>query len=87
MARTFGPGGEMKKRKKGEPFNSKRLKASLYELQDMDRRFPYEGPGSLLDRNLQDPDKPRKGYPSDLEFPSGTFPLAKKKKKSKKRTA
>ena len=92
MARTYGPGGEMKKRKKGEPFNSKsqnksRMKASLYELRDTDRRYPYEGPGSLLDRNLKDYDKPMKGYPSDREFPSGTFPLAKKKKKSKKRTA
>ena len=92
MARTYGPNGEMKKRKKGEPFNSKsqtksRMKASLFPLQGTDRRFPYEGPGSLLDKNLEDRDKPRRGYPSDREFPSGTFPLAKKKKKSKKRTA
>ena len=91
MARTFGPGGEMKKRKKGEPFNSKsqtnsRL-ATLGEFRDSDKRFPDEGPGSILDRNLKDYGKPRKGYPSDLEFPSGTFPLAKKKKKSNKRTA
>ena len=92
MARTYGPGGEMKKRKKGEPFNSKgqtksRMKASLFQMQDTDRRFPYEGPGSLLDRNLEDYDKPNKGYPSDRDFPSGTFPLAKKKKKKGKRTA
>ncbi len=89
MARTYGPGGEMKKRKKGEPFNSKgqtksRMQASLFELQDTDRRYPYEGPGSLLDRNLEDYDKPMKGYPSDND---GSIPLVKKKKKSKKRTA
>ena len=91
MARTYGPGGEMKKRKKGEPFNSKSQTksrmASLYYKSGEDRMFPHEGPGSLLDRNLKDYDKPMKGYPSDREFPSGTFPLAKKKKKSKKRTA
>ena len=91
MARTYGPGGEMKKRKKGEPFNSKSQTnsrmASLYYKSGEDRMFPSEGPGSLLDRNLKDYDKPMKGYPSDREFPSGTFPLAKKKKKSKKRKA
>ena len=88
MARTYGPGGEMKKRKKGEPFNSKSQTksrmASLYELRDTDRRYPYEGPGSLLDRNLKDYDKPLRGYPSDND---GSIPLVKKKKKSKKRTA
>ena len=92
MARTYGPSGEMKKRKKGEPFNSKsqtnsRMKASLYYKSGEDRRFPSDGPGSILDKNLIDRDKPLRGYPSDREFPSGTFPLAKKKKKSKKRTA
>ena len=89
MARTYGPGGEMKKRKKGEPFNSKsqnksRMKASLYELRDTDRRYPYEGPGSLLDRNLKDYDKSMRGYPSDAD---GSIPLVRKKKKSNKRTA
>ena len=92
MARTYGPSGEMKKRKKGEPFNSKsqtksRLASLAQHGTDPDKRFPSEGPGSILDRNLKDYDKPMKGYPSDREFPSGTFPLAKKKKKSKKRTA
>ena len=89
MARTYGPGGEMKKRKKGEPFNSagqnkSRMKASLWEMRDTDRRYPYEGPGSLLDRNLEDYDKPMKGYPSDDD---GSIPLVKKKKKKKSRKA
>ena len=91
MAITINEDGSQRKRKKGEPFNSKgqtnSRMASLFEMQDTDRRFPYEGPGSILDKNLDDRDKPLKGYPSDREFPSGTFPLAKKKKKSKKRTA
>jgi len=50
-----------------------------------DTHLPSDGPGSLLDKNLEDRDKPLKGYPSDREYPSGTFPLAKKK--AKKRTA
>ena len=88
MARTYGPGGEMKKRKKGEPFNSKSQTnsrmASLYYKSGEDRMFPSEGPGSLLDRNLKDYDKPMRGYPSDAD---GSIPLVRKKKKSKKRTA
>ena len=88
MARTYGPGGEMKKRKKGEPFNSKSQTnsrmASLYYKSGEDRMFPHQGPGSLLDRNLEDYDKPMRGYPSDND---GSIPLVKKKKKSKKRTA
>ena len=88
MARTYGPGGEMKKRKKGEPFNSKSQTnsrmASLYYKSGEDRMFPSEGPGSLLDRNLKDYDKPMKGYPSDDD---GSIPLVKKKKKKKSRKA
>ena len=79
MAITINEDGSQRKRKKGEPFN-----ASLWELQEADKRYPYEGPGSLLDRNLEDYDKPMKGYPSDND---GSIPLVKKKKKSKKRTA
>ena len=48
-----------------------------------DRSYGGSGPGSLLDRNLKDYDGP---YPSDKEYPSGTFPLAKGKKKTKKKT-
>ena len=48
-----------------------------------DRHFPSDGPGSLLDRRDADYDD----YPSDKKYPSGTFPLAKKKKKKKTRTA
>ena len=56
--------------------------------------LPSDGPGSLLDRRDTDfiEDQRRehggqKGYPSDREFPSGTFPLAKKKSKKKSRKA
>ena len=97
MARTYGPGGEMKKRKKGEPFNSKeQIKSRMASLATPrgSTHLPSDGPGTLLDRRDTDfiEDQLRqhggtKGYPSDREFPSGTFPLAKKKKKSKKRTA
>ena len=54
--------------------------------------LPSDGPGTLLDRRDTDfiedqrlEHGGQKGYPSDREFPSGTFPLAKKKNKSKKR--
>jgi len=62
--------------------------ASLYDRNNYkDRTYGGSGPGSLLDRRDVDYDKPYKGYPSDKEYPSGTFPLAKKKKKKKTRTA
>ena len=83
MAITINEDGSQRKRKKGEPFNV----SSLGQFSGTDKRYPSDGPGSLLDKNLEDRDKPLRGYPSDKEFPSGTFPLAKKKKKSKKRTA
>jgi len=82
MAFTINEDGSQKKRKRGEPFN-----ASLYYKSGEDRRFPSDGPGSILDKNLDDRDKPLKGYPSDREFPSGTFPLAKKKTKKKSHKA
>ena len=62
------------------------LIASLYKG-GSDRSYGGSGPGSLLDRRNVDYDKPLKGYPSDKEYPSGIFPLAKKKKKKKSRTA
>ena len=52
-----------------------------------DKHYPSDGPGSLLDRRDKDINKPRGGYPSDKQFPSGPVPLAKKKKKKKTRTA
>ena len=83
MAITVNEDGSQRKRKKGEPFNV----AS-------DRHYPSDGPGSLLDRRDTDMIEwerwkhgGSKGYPSDREFPSGTFPLAKNKKKKKSRKA
>ena len=82
MAFTINEDGSQRKRKKGEPFNI------------ADRHYPSDGPGSLLDRrdtdfirDQREQHGGQKGYPSDREFPSGTFPLAKKKKKKKSRTA
>jgi len=56
-----------------------------------DRHYPSDGPGSLLDRRDTDMIEwertkhgGQKGYPSDREYPSGTFPLAKKKSKKRK---
>jgi len=60
--------------------------ASLYKG-GSDRSYGGSGPGSLLDKRNTDYDKPYGGYPSDKEYPSGTFPLAKNKKKKKSRTA
>ena len=94
MARTYGPGGEMKKRKKGEPFNSKgqtQSRLSQFIGPRVDTHLPSQGPGSLLDRRDTDfirqqreqhERRPGRGYESDLEYG-----LVKKKKKSKKRTA
>ena len=79
MAFTINEDGSQRKRKKGEPFS-----ASLYTPRDTDRHYPYEGPGSLLDRNLKDYDKPMRGYPSDND---GSIPLVKKRKKKGSRTA
>ena len=83
MAITINEDGSQRKRKKGEPFNV----SSLGQFSGTDKRYPSDGPGSLLDKNLEDRDKPLRGYPSDKEFPSGTFPLAKNKKKKKSRKA
>ncbi len=82
MAITINEDGSQRKRKKGEPFN-----VSQWIGPRPDTHLPSDGPGSLLDKNLIDHDKPLKGYPSDKEFPSGTFPLAKNKKKKKSRKA
>jgi len=79
MAFTINEDGSQRKRKRGEPFN-----ASLYYRSGEDRRFPSDGPGSLLDRNLKDYDKPLRGYPSDND---GSIPLVKNKKKKKSRKA
>ena len=86
----------MKKRKKGEPFNSKgqtNSRLSQFVFPRVDTHLPSDGPGSLLDR--RDTDfiredrerhelRPGRGYESDRD---GSIPLVKKKKKSKKRTA
>ncbi len=82
MAITINEDGSQRKRKKGEPFN-----VSQWIGPRPDTHLPSDGPGSLLDKNLIDRDKPLKGYPSDKEYPSGTFPLAKNKKKKKSRKA
>ena len=94
MARTYGPGGEMKKRKKGEPFNSKsQTKSRLSQLPRIDIHLPSDGPGSLLDRRDTDFIEQQRrqherrdgyGYPSDDD---GSIPLVKRKKKTKKRKA
>ena len=92
MARTYGPGGEMKKRKKGEPFNSKsqtKSRISQFIGPRIDTHLPSDGPGSLLDRRdvdfirqqrEQHERRPGRGYESDIKY-------GKKKKKAKKRTA
>ena len=59
----------------------KDMKIAYEPKSSPDRSYGGSGPGSLLDRRDKDLDKPRGGYPSDKQFPSGTFPLAKKKKK------
>ena len=82
MAITINEDGSQRKRKKGEPFN-----VSQWIGPRPDTHLPSDGPGSLLDKNLIDRDKPLRGYPSDKEFPSGTFPLAKNKNKKKSRKA
>mgnify|MGYP001211070270 CR=1 FL=1 len=96
MARTYGPGGEMKKRKKGEPFNSKgQTKSRLANA-----RLPFinidnlEDPvGTLRDSGYKDPDV--MDFPSGGNYRKGSdvldrlidLELVKKKKKSKKRKA
>ena len=64
----------------------KSRKTAFIPKDSPDRSYGGSGPGSLLDRNLKDYDKPYGGYDSDREYPSGTFPLAKGKKKTKKKT-
>ena len=90
MAITINEDGSQRKRKKGEPFNV----SSLGQFSGTDKRYPSDGPGSLLDRRDTDMIEwerwkhgGSKGYPSDREYPSGTFPLAKNKKKKKSRKA
>ena len=61
----------------------KKNRSKLLALASPDRHYPSDGPGSLRDRKDKDYDR----YPSDREFPSGTFPMAKKKKKKKSRIA
>ena len=97
MARTYGPGGEMKKRKKGEPFNSKsqnksRLQASsrLNFINIDDLEDPI---GTMRDGGYGDPDV--MDFPSGGNYRKGSdvldklidLELVKKKKKSKKRKA
>ena len=89
MAITINEDGSQRKRKKGEPFN-----VSQWIGPRPDTHLPSDGPGSLLDRRDTDMIEwerwkhgGSKGYPSDREYPSGTFPLAKNKKKKKSRKA
>ena len=89
--------GASKGAKKINAFNDGKLEGvnvSQFIGPRVDTHLPSQGPGSLLDRRDTDfiedqrlEHGGQKGYPSDREFPSGTFPLAKKKKKSKKRKA
>ena len=58
--------------------------ASFVPIEDtnVDKHFPSDGPGSLLDRR----DHGYDSYPSDRKYPSGPVPLAKKKKTKKTKT-
>ena len=72
-----------KKKKKKDQL---KVASNYYRPDYNDRSYGGSGPGSLLDRRDADHDRPLRGYPSDKEYPSGTFPLAKKKKKKKNNT-
>ena len=92
MARTFGPGGEMKKRKKGEPFNSKSQNKSRLASSNYINIDDLEDPvGAMRDSGYGDPDV--MDFPSGGRYRKGSdvldrlidLELVKKKKKSKKR--
>ena len=86
--------GASKGAKKINAFNDGKLEGvnvSQFIGPRVDTHLPSGGPGSLLDRrdtdfirDQREQHGGQKGYPSDREFPSGTFPLAKKKSKKKK---
>ena len=84
--------GASKGAKKINAFNDGKLEGvNVSQLPRIDIHLPSDGPGSLLDRRDTDMIEwertkhgGQKGYPSDREYPSGTFPLAKKKSKKRK---